>query len=100
MAQFDVHRVRGGNELVVDCQSDFVAMLSTRYAVPLYSEPEAEWRFSRLTPQLSFQGRAYTFATPLVAAIDVDELGEPIASLCDQRYTILNAIDFLLTGVR
>ncbi|HEX5257862.1 MAG TPA: CcdB family protein [Sphingomicrobium sp.] len=99
MAQFHVHRVRGGNELVVDCQSDFLAMLSTRYAVPLYSKPEAEWRFSRLTPQLTVQGLVYTFATPLGAAIDVDELGIPIASLSDQRDTILNAIDFLLTGV-
>jgi len=99
MAQFDVHRVRGGNELVVDCQSDFLTMLSTRYAVPLYSEPEAEWRFSRLTPQLMFENRLYTLATPLGAAIDVRELGTPIASLSNQRYTILNAIDFLLTGV-
>ena len=99
MAQFDVHRVRGGNEFVVDCQSDFLAMLSTRHAIPLYSEPEAEWRFSRLTPQLMFEDRLYTLATPLGAAIDVRELGTTIASLADQRYTILNAIDFLLTGV-
>ena|SRR5689334_9113020 len=99
MAQFDVHRVRGGNELVVDCQSDFISMLSTRYAVPLYSQPEADWRFSRFTPQLTFQGRTYTLATPLGAAIDVAELGNPIASLSDQQFTILNAIDVLLTGV-
>jgi toxin CcdB len=99
MAQFDVYRVRHGDELVVDCQSDFLAMLSTRYAVPLYREPEAEWRFSRLTPQLTVQGRVYTLATPLGAAIDVDDLGAPVASLASDRYTILNAIDLLLTGV-
>lgn len=99
MAQFDVHRVRGGNEFVVDCQSDFLAMLSTRFAVPLYSQPEAEWRFSRLTPNVMLEGRLYTLATPLGAAIDVQELGTPVASLSSERYTILNAIDFLLGGV-
>lgn len=99
MAQFDVHRVRHGNELVVDCQSDFLSMLSTRYAIPLYSSPEGEWRFSRLTPQLTFQGRLYTLATPLGAAIDVNELRTPLGSLSGERYTILNALDFLTTGV-
>jgi toxin CcdB len=99
MAQFDVHRVRDSGELVVDCQTDFLDSLGTRYAIPLYSEPEAEWRFSRLTPKMSFDGGQYTLATPLGAAIDVNALGPPIGSLSAEAYTILNAIDFMITGV-
>lgn len=99
MAQFDVHRVRDGNELVVDCQSDFLSMLSTRYVIPLFLEPDAEWRFSRLTPQLTVEDRLYTLATPLGAAADLRELGPAIVSLSAERYTILNALDFLMSGV-
>src|SRR5262245_38321926 len=99
MAQFDVYRVTGEGLLIVDCQSELLASLPTRYAIPLYSRADAEWQFSRLTPQLEFQGKRYTLATPVGAAVDVDDLGKPVGSLALHRYTILNAIDFLLTGV-
>lgn len=99
MAQFDVYRVRGGGELVVDCQSELIAILPTRYAIPLYRRGETAWAFSRLTPQLAIDGVEYMLATPLGAAVDVEALGTPIASLAKDRYAILNAIDFLLTGV-
>lgn len=34
MAQFDVYRVRG-NVLVLDCQSDLLSSLTSRFVVPL-----------------------------------------------------------------
>jgi toxin CcdB len=98
MAQFDVRQAASG-ELVVDCQADLLDSLPTRYVIPLYRRSEADWVFSRLTPTLAFRGETYTLATPLGGAIDIEELGKPLGSLAYERYTILNAIDFLLAGV-
>ena len=98
MAQFDVFRAPE-ETLVVDCQSDFLSSLPTRYVIPLYGKSDAEWTFARLTPELRFQEQTYTLATPLGAAIDVADLGRPLGSLAEHRYTILNALDLLLTGI-
>jgi toxin CcdB len=97
MPQFDVHKAATG-ELVVDCQSDILSDLPTRYVIPLYDQRESGWSFSRLTPSIRFDGKSYVLATPVGAAIDVEELSRPLGSIADERYTILNAIDFLLTG--
>ncbi|WP_414711714.1 hypothetical protein [Sphingopyxis sp. UBA6734] len=34
----------------------------------------------------------------MASAVGIDDLGPKIASLADQRYEILNALDMLLTG--
>lgn len=98
MAQFEVYRAPDGT-LVVDCQSDFLSSLPTRYVIPLYDRADAEWTFSRLTPQVSVNDQTYTLATPLGAAIDIEDLNSPVGSIAEDRYTILNAIDFLLSGI-
>jgi toxin CcdB len=98
MAQFDVFRAPDGT-LVVDCQSDFLSSLPTRYVIPLYGKSDADWTFARLTPQLPVREQTYTLATPLGAAIDVQELGQPLGSVAEHRYTILDALDLLLTGI-
>jgi toxin CcdB len=37
--------------------------------------------------------------TQYAGAIEVRELGEKVASLADRDHEIINALDFLLTGV-
>lgn len=98
MAQFDVHLAPDEATLVVDCQSDLLDDLPTRVVIPLYRPERTEWQFSRLTPKIIFGGVHYILATPVLATVDAGELSPPRGSLADERYTILNALDFLLTG--
>jgi toxin CcdB len=99
MAQFDVHQAEAEGALVVDCQSDLLDELGTRVVIPLYPPDKAGWSFPRLTPTILFGERSFTLATPDMATVATRELGPPLGSISDQRYVILNAIDFLLTGV-
>lgn len=98
MAQYDVHRLRSG-ELVLDCQSDFLSALQTRLVVPLVDPQSVPGPLPRLHPQFDVDGERLLLATHLAGAIPVGELGYPVASLPDHNFTIINALDFLLTGV-
>jgi toxin CcdB len=98
MPQFDVHRSRDGNELLLDCQSDLLGHFDTRLVVPLVPAQTAQ-KLSRLHPLFEIEGQNHIMATQLASAIDTRELGGRVASLVDRRYDILNAIDMLLTGV-
>jgi toxin CcdB len=98
MAQFDVHRGRSGT-LLVDCQADSLSHLSTRIAVPLLRAEAVPAALDRLHPVLTFEGEAFVLATPFLASLPARELGRPLGSLEAERYTIVGAVDLLLTGV-
>ena len=97
MPQFDVHRSRDGNELLLDCQSDLLGHFDTRFVIPLVPAQTAQ-KLSRLHPVFEIEGERHIMATQLASAIDCKELGGRITSLADKRYEILNAVDMLLTG--
>jgi toxin CcdB len=99
MAQFDVHRAEAEGALVVDCQSELLDDLKTRVVIPLYSSDTAAWNFPRLTPTIQFGEESFILATPDLATVATRELGPSLGSISDQRYVVLNAIDFLLTGI-
>ncbi|RYG80554.1 MAG: hypothetical protein EON59_15075 [Alphaproteobacteria bacterium] len=71
MAQFDVYRIRG-NVLVIDCQSDLLSDLQTRFVVPL--RPTDAVIVKRLTPSFTINGQALTMVTPLARAIDIRDI--------------------------
>jgi toxin CcdB len=99
MAQFDVHELRDDKRLVVNVQSDFVSsQLDSCLIIPLFETHEARWPFSRLAPLLALEGRELMLATPLMIGLPRAELGRRRGSLAEEGFTILNAIDFLLTG--
>lgn len=99
MAQFDLHRLRSG-ELVLDCQADLVSKLvQTRFVVPLLETGLVPDPIQGLHPKVTVDGTEYLVVTQLAAAIPAKELSQPIASLEACRYAILNALDFLITGV-
>jgi toxin CcdB len=98
MAQFDVHRIDGGS-FVVDCQSDSLAHLATHVVAPLLHTSEVPAPATRLHPVVMFGGEPYLLATHLLAAMPTRELGPAMASLDAERYTLLAALDMLLTGV-
>lgn len=97
MAQFDVHE--GANGLLLDCQSDLLSHFNSRLVVPLLPADRAPPPVTRLNPTFEVGGKAYVMVTHYAAAVEVRELGEVLASLADRHHEIMNALDFLLTGV-
>lgn len=99
MAQFDVHWLTRGNELVVDCQSDLLDRLNTRFVVPLVGRREAPAPAARLNPMFAIRGQDYVMVTQFAAAVDRRQLGEVVLSLRDHSFEIVGAIDVLISGV-
>ncbi|MEQ1499708.1 MAG: CcdB family protein [Novosphingobium sp.] len=99
MAQFDVYRLSAGG-LVLDCQSDAVNdLVSTRLVVPLFDPDAVPQTMKNLHPLLRLHDEIVLMATQLATAVPAKDLSAPIASLEPQRHAILNALDFLITGV-
>lgn len=98
MAQFDVYRV-GSGELVLDCQSDWVGFLDTRFVIPLLNPDLVPNAIKGLHPAFKVDGQEFLMVTQLGAAVQRNELIEPLLSLERHRYTIIKALDFLITGV-
>jgi toxin CcdB len=95
MAQFDVYRVRG-NVLVIDCQSDLLADLPTRFVVPL--RPTDIVALKRLTPTFVIDGTALTMITQLARAIDVRDIEDTVTTLDAAQFEIKAALDMLISG--
>ena len=95
LAQFDVYRVRG-DVLVIDCQSDLLADLPTRFVVPL--RPTDIVALKRLTPTFVIDGNALTMITPLARAIDVRDIEDTVATLDAEQFEIKTALDMLISG--
>ena len=97
MAQFDVHRL--DDALVVDCQSDLLSHIETRFVVPLAPERFGAMAARRLNPAFEIDGETYIFVTQQAASVPRSVLGEPIASLAHRSFEITDAIDVLLSGI-
>ena len=97
LAQFDVHRLANG--LVVDCQSDLLGHIDSRFVVPLASREYAAIAARRLNPRFTIAGEDYIMVTQQAASVPRSALGPAIASLADHRFEIIDAIDVLLSGV-
>jgi toxin CcdB len=97
VAQFDVHRL--GDHLVVDCQSDLLGYIATRFVVPLAPHEFAAIAARRLNPSFSVEGHLYIMVTQQAASVPRSELSPAVASLADRSFEITDAIDVLLSGV-
>ncbi len=95
MAQFDVCRIRGGG-LVVDCQSDLLSALPTRFVAPLRANVSRT--IDRLNPVFRIDGHDYAMVAQLAGAIDRRALIETIASLADRDHDVKAALDMLVIG--
>jgi len=95
MAQFDLLRVTG-DILVIDCQSDFLADLPTRFVVPL--RPLDDIMLPRLTPTFVIDGVTLTMITPLARSIAKRDIVAKVASLADREHDIKAALDMLVSG--
>jgi toxin CcdB len=100
MACMDVYPApgRAATGLVLDVQADLLAGLATRVVVPLLPETAFHAAAERLNPVFEIDGRRFVLLVQSIATLPRRELRGAVASLKDQRDTILAAIDFLLSG--
>ncbi len=98
MAKFDVYRLPKGGGYVVDCQSDLLSDLNTRFVVPLLPIADAPRPAARLNPLFAIEGEEHVMATQFSATVPTAELRTRILSLGDQGLAIGNALDMLITG--
>ncbi len=96
MGRLDIYR--GPVGLVLDCQSDLLSALNTRFVAPLLPEATAPLPARRLNPVFEIEGQRYVMVTQFAAAIPVRELGERVTSLIAEDAAIGNAIDMLVSG--
>jgi toxin CcdB len=99
MAQFDVRRLANGPGLVVDCQSDLLDPLDSRFVVPLVLRAEAPRPAQRLNPVFAIGGEEFVLLTQAAAAIRRRDLGAVVGSLEHRRLEIVGALDVLIGGV-
>ncbi|PLK24235.1 CcdB family protein [Novosphingobium sp. TH158] len=99
MARFDVCRMAGSGLLVVDCQADLLADLNTRVVAPLLPVHSAPKPARNLNPVLEVEGERHVMMTQQLSAVERRELGARVGSLAEHEREIVNALDFLLTGV-
>jgi toxin CcdB len=95
MARHDVYRAAG--VYLLDCQSDYLGDLETRFVVPLLAEGEVP-QVHRLNPVFEVDGERVVMATQLGSPVPSRQLRDRIASLSDRHDAIMNAFDVLLTG--
>ena len=97
MAQFDVYRTKT-KMLIIDCQSDFLDHLDTRFVVPLVLANTTPPPMPRLNPVFEITGESYIMATQYAASFAKRELGHPVVNLDQERDRILAAVDMLTSG--
>ena len=98
MARFDVYRLRN-DEIVLDCQSDHLAHLSSRFVVPLRPGRDISLGVRRLNPRFVVDDMPLIMATQFARAIERRSIRTTIASLSEEQDAIIDALDVLLTGV-
>ncbi len=105
MAQFSVYQNKNALSkkdfpLLLDIQTNLLDSLLTTVVVPLKKfESNKDKVLTQLTPTLSIEGTDYLMLTPQLAGIQRKDLGDAIADVEYARIEILNALDFLVSGI-
>jgi toxin CcdB len=105
VAQFDVHmnpspREREGFPYVVELQSTHLRYLPTRLVMPLQRLPKPPAGLPRrLTQTVRIEGEHLYLAAHQCAAVPERLLKKPVLSLAEDRHTILDALDAVVSGV-
>jgi toxin CcdB len=105
MAQFTIYQNKNSQSkkefpLLLDIQTNLLDSLQTTVVVPLKKfETNKDKVLTQLTPTFTIEGLDYLMLTPQLAGIQRKELGKAVADVEYARTEILNALDFLLTGI-
>ncbi|MGV3489761.1 MAG: CcdB family protein [Devosia sp.] len=97
MARFDLHRDVSGR-LVVNVQSALLPEMGSRLVVPLMPPDAIPRPMKRLHPRVTIDGVEFVFATHLMAAVRVRDLGRPLQSLDEHYDRLVSAVDFVFNG--
>ena len=97
MARFDVFETAGG-ALVLDCQTDILSHLKTRFAVPLFRADGEVIAAKRLNPIFAINGKDYIMYSQFASAIPSKDMKKFMCSLTDEADTIIYALDMLISG--
>jgi toxin CcdB len=99
MAQFDVHESRlGRGLLLLDMQSNLLADLDTRLAMPLRPLSEVGRGVPRLMPIYRFFDADYVVLSTELATVTRSEFGRFVGSLEFDAHRLIALVDYLLTG--
>ena len=98
MARFDVYRNPAGEGCLLDIQADLLSHLNTRVVVPLLPLSNAPQPARTLNPCFEIADQTLVMSTQFMAAVPVNILKNPLASLSGQRDAIVAAIDLLMQG--
>ena len=105
MAQFDVYVNTNRNSrkiypFLVDIQHDALSHLSTRLVVPLVdASKKPGMTRAKLTPEIVIDEASFIFMTPQLAAVPAELLQAPFGSLTHSQHLLVDAIDFIVTGI-
>lgn len=104
MARFDVYENPAATSrervpLLLDVQADMLSELATRLVVPLVPKSKFGPPAQRLNPLFTIRSKQYVMATADMAAIPRKRIGAQVGSLNANSADILNAIDFLISGI-
>ena len=105
MRQFRVYKnrnaaTRAAYPLLLNIQSDLIEESGTRVVIPLVPAARARQAvMSSLMPVIAIKGKPQLLMVPLLAAVELADLGAEDADLADQRSTIMAALDFLVSGI-
>jgi len=83
---------------LVDVQNKLLENLSTRIVIPLAIH-SADEVIADLCPIVTIRDRHYVLLTQQISCVPASILQTLVCSIEDQRYEILNALDFAITGI-
>ena len=98
MARFDVYRRSEVRGYLLDCQSDLLGDLDTRFTVPLFLFEDAPKPAGRLNPVFSINGERVVMMTQYASAIRRNLVGSRVDTLEQKQDVIMGALDMLLVG--
>jgi toxin CcdB len=105
MAQFDLYwnsdqQSKHAYPLLLDVQTNLLEQLTSRMVIPLTLVTSSAGPFpTHLCPTLIIEDKEYALLTHQMAAISVRSLTDRHSSIANRRSEIINAIDFLITGI-
>ena len=105
MAAFDIHanpepRTRSVLPYVIELQTDLLSDLNTRLVAPFVPAQHYRGAVPRLNPVVDIAGEPHVLLVQQMAALPKHLLaGSPVENAEAQRYEIIAAGDFLVTGI-
>ena len=85
---------------LLNVQSDLIDAAGTRVMVPMFAlKRGARPGPMALTPVLEIGAVPHVMMTPLLAGMDVGDVGKEAEDLSHARSTIMSALDLLISGI-